>query len=524
MFIDALKNRRDFWLENCIVEGDINILNIYERIKEKIKDKNDKNRLKELITKRDDDKGTIVEINIDIHICIDNVEFKGNFILYYISRNIEIIKTIFKNGIVFSNSTFEKDVVFMKSTFENMSIFGNLTFKGRVDFSNAIFKKTEFSRLIFEKETFFNNSIFENVKFLGCIFENDVLFVETEFNGEKLEFKNLIFKKITKFEEISFKLLIFSECIFEYISHFKSKKDNNGFAVFYKCAFGHKEVIIENFPLSKTSFLLTDMREALILCDEEKEEILSHKLLKLKENAEGIYKEACKILKDDLDYKSVLAEYRNLRISIENNRTYVEASELFIYEMALLKEGFDKEIEQIKQNSRIVQKLDNLLSKLKFVDSILDKIKQHIINDETKNLAKYILLLSGKWIIKFYGAISDYGESITKPIAISLILVLFVFPILLPIISSEYLKHFIDSIGLYIYNLAPEPLKNIILHYNELLEQTLRAFFQLKMNINKNHACDELKTLASYEWLIRIISLILLGSLFIAIKRRLERK
>jgi hypothetical protein len=63
-----------------------------------------------------------------------------------------------------------------------------------------------------------------------------------------------------------------------------------------------------------------------------------------------------------------------------------------------------------------------------------------------------------------------------------------------------------------------------------LLEQTLRAFFQLGINNEVINSAtnpiqkEQLQTLASYEWLIRIISLILLGNIFIAIKRRLERK
>ena len=102
------------------------------------------------------------------------------------------------------------------------------------------------------------------------------------------------------------------------------------------------------------------------------------------------------------------------------------------------------------------------------------------------------------------------------------------FPILLPNVKLE---HLFNSIGLYIINNAiPGALKTTILHYDELLGQTLRAFFQLGINneiINSTTnpiQKEQLKTLASYEWLIRIISLILIGNILIAIKRRLERK
>ena len=38
-FVECLEKGEDFRLEDCIVEGDVNILDIYGRIKEKIKDK-----------------------------------------------------------------------------------------------------------------------------------------------------------------------------------------------------------------------------------------------------------------------------------------------------------------------------------------------------------------------------------------------------------------------------------------------------------------------------------------------------
>ena len=55
-------------------------------------------------------------------------------------------------------------------------------------------------------------------------------------------------------------------------------------AIFLNTQFLNKHTKIEDFPLSKTSFLKTDVREVMILCDINKEEIFSHKLLKIKEN------------------------------------------------------------------------------------------------------------------------------------------------------------------------------------------------------------------------------------------------
>ena len=78
-----------------------------------------------------------------------------------------------------------------------------------------------------------------------------------------------------------------------------------------------------------------------------------------------------------------------------------------------------------------------------------------------------------------------------------------------------YLLNYLTNIPKYCYDnvISDHNMSN----YNTHLKQTLRAFFQLGIK-------DEKSPMYNYEWLIRIISLILLGNIFIAIKRRLERK
>ncbi|AIJ05472.1 hypothetical protein JH146_0623 [Methanocaldococcus bathoardescens] len=583
MFIECLKKGKDFRLENCIVDGYVDIREIYNRIKNDNGLKGLLEISEKLIGKKlvDTEVNKCVYVTIPISITILNAEFRG---ILSFDGGVNGVITKFGNENVFISLIFKKEVKFLNTTFEENVYFRGINFKENVKFLNSIFKrKADFSDSIIGRCTFYLSNFYGNVDFSEVTFGNDAFFV------------NSIFKSITKFEEIRFNLLVFSECIFEYISHFKSKQDNNGFAVFHKSSFGYKEVIIENFPLSKTSFLKTDVRGVLILCDVEDKKILSHELLNFKEyllisdiidklnnisfedytEYDDIYTKIQKLLDienekpfdftikvikikvkillrlkiqlkkfikilatfmvgglillfflyillkitnltysvallivsiysilyviilfveialviflipywriyeqyknlkmdiygtiykyihQSLNYKSVLAEYRNLRLSMENNRTYIEASELFKKEMDLIKEKSD---------------------------------------------------IFEKFVIWLYGTISDYGESITKPILISMFVIL----------AFPYITYFLNWVWMHISKL---PLLNGFLNENGLAyEQILRAFFQLGMNeevINNN---KELQTLASYEWLIRIISLILLGSLFIAIKRRLERK
>jgi hypothetical protein len=287
--------------------------------------------------------------------------------------------------------------------------------------------------------------------------------------------------------------------------------------------------------LSKTSFLLTDVKDATITTNAEK--ILSEYLLEysrridegsINENdRNNDYEWAVRILKPYLRQETVLKEYRDIRKSFENNRTYVEASELFIYEMDLIRRIAVPNYEKFR-NVVIKYNIHWILTFLLvfiFMPSIIILILAilGVLYLIPKNTIRHLKGFLEGFAFDMYKITSNYGESITKPIVISAIFVLFMFPILLPNVKLE---HLFNSIGLYIINNAiPGALKTTILHYDELLGQTLRAFFQLEMNdkIIENGS-EKLKILASYEWLIRIISLILIGNILIAIKRRLERK
>ena len=187
----------------------------------------------------------------------------------------------------------------------------------------------------------------------------------------------------------------------------------------------------------------------MLLCDIKKEEILSHKLLKLNEDAVGIYEYAYTLLRYHLDYKSVLAEYRNLRISIENNRTYEEASNLYKMEMKL---------------------------KLRYYG------------------------LPEKIALFIYWIISDFGESIGRAI-FWIIVAIFSIP-LIALIKE--------------YGLTPQVLEFYKIKFEELIFDTITAFFQL--SIEKNHF------MKNWEVVIRIASLLLLGNLYIAVRRKLSRK
>ena len=108
-FVKCLEKGKDFILEDCIVEGDVDIEDIYKRIK-------DSKRLKGATIENIEDKGiidkhielmpfvginTIININIDIKIVINNVKFNGNFMLFqYITYSSTIINKSFEYGTI----------------------------------------------------------------------------------------------------------------------------------------------------------------------------------------------------------------------------------------------------------------------------------------------------------------------------------------------------------------------------------------------------------------------------------------
>ncbi|XRP96675.1 pentapeptide repeat-containing protein [Methanocaldococcus sp. 16A] len=545
-FIKCLENGEDFGLSNAIVEGDVSIKDIYEKIKDrelkgcKIDIKND-----------EDTKTIIISINVNIH--IDNVEFYGKFEMLYggveVNRKFEklyirgiLIKVIFNKDITF-RAIFKRSANFRGAKFEGRSDFGGTNFKGLANFGDAEFKgdayflgaefenEVIFGRAEFEKAVSFTNTIFEGeakfweaefkgeayfmkaifkkkANFIGATFEGTVNFLDVKFKGTvsfieaifiygifeyttfekdanfnntknlKLKFNKSTFNNIADFRDICFGLLSFVDCTFKEAGMFKrnnniekKKIDNKikkvnellekiknhikkygSFAIFLNVQFLNNHTKIENFPLSKTSFLKTDVREVMLLCEITDEKILSHYLYeKYKNNTNenkdnDIYYEIYKRLKNHLNEFSIIAEYRNIRLSIENNRSYEEASKIYINEM-------------------------------KFREKF------------TKNKLE-------RYAIEFYGLISDYGESIEK-IAYNIFRTLIAFTCIVFIIKYDG--------NLY---------RTFEIAYISFIE-VLRVYLQLK---------TEDERLYILEPFIRVTALVLFGVLFIAIRRKLSRK
>ena len=567
---DTLKKDEEaLILNDCIIE-EIDIYKIYSKFKD---DKDLSNYLNE---EPKDSGFKKITLKIPIKIKIIDSEINSEVKFYHYVDDSDVKKDN-RNG----------DHMEIKVVFEKELEINNTIFKGKVSFWNCKFKEN-----FYIKFSFFNDVVdFGNTKFSKClvlydnIFKNIVDF--SSINTEYLKIEMGIFESIVRFSNISCDLVAIIDTIFNETVFFSvcgNNKDGINLFMAIRTVFNSEYSKIIHTSLSRISFLLTDIENLTIVANSDrifddilfeiknidedcqnrtdstkqrKNKIKNNKhiknLLKKSFNNDSeklidiifdfdektsIYFNNDRKFLDDIVYPNlkpevVLKEYRSIRKSFEKKRTYTEASELFIYEMDLLRRitTFDEK--------RVVRKIKPMLKDslwyiyiyspflillalywMYFMSYILICLVAIILSVIISVIIYFIyyskintiisrintiVSRSTIWIVFWiYKITSNYGESIIRPIIITIFVIL-VIP--------------------YIINHSWNPPNDGV-----LFEQTLRAFFQLGIDKDVITSTtnpiqkEQLKTLASYEWLIRIISLILLGSLFMAIKRRLERK
>ncbi|HBU99066.1 pentapeptide repeat-containing protein [Thalassospira lucentensis] len=160
----------------------------------------------------------------------DDVTFCGETDLSSVDfyENTEILNTTFESEVVFSHSTFHKELNLYKTNFNQTVLFHKTTFKksvtfranfkGYTSFHQAAFcKESDFSTSIFDTTIIFDESQFiENVTFSQSHFKSFIYFQGTEFHKEAKFTKSIIkgqlsFKpKIVK-QQVSFSGASFSE-------------------------------------------------------------------------------------------------------------------------------------------------------------------------------------------------------------------------------------------------------------------------------------------------------------------------
>lgn|GEM_PF-6450703 len=410
-------------------------------------------------------------------------EFKGD---------TDFSKTVFREKTDFSEVTFAGLVNFSHVMFEQGAYFFDVKFEGNVDFRRAVFNVVSFSMAIFEQRADFSEVKFKGttdfvevkfkkeVKFIDTIFEKMILFDfswihNAEFRDSmfytRVNFSRTMFSESVRFINVRFlNEVVFS--LFEPYVEFKGSifyRDTIFFpaifkrgANFFKCIFREgalfyrigqemeegfinmrsvyffkPEIVLFIEPdLSKISLLDTDLSSVRIANPilGEKFEIYDQKHVKYED------------LNDIFRLANVL---RFIRRSFEERKRHYEAGELWKKEMELL--------------TRYAWKSKKI----------------------------------GEWLaFKLYKHISNYGESIGRPLALTFLFILLVTPLVGLI--SEFIQ-----IG-----------ANITI--------SERYWYWVWRGVLDTVVFVEKPTILDVT--IRVISLIILANLYMALRRKLERK
>ncbi len=316
-----------------------------------------------------------------------------------------------------------------------------------------------------------NDDSIEQLDFTGCIF-NYIDLSKNKFT-KPVYFSGATFKvadfSYTTFKEASIYtnieldargILDFSFSVFE--QHLYIKPKETGYIIFRMTTFKRpSEIKIFNLSLSKVSFINTDLNGVALVPSENSKEILDDILLR---NSQGTKSQN---EQDPLDtiYKRLegYLDIETLNLEYKTIRKCLEANRMFT-------EASDIYVKEMR-NAR-----------------------KRINNKRVFEKAAHLL----------YDAISKYGESITRP-SLGIILI---------IISGAFL------------------IKPTIDEYLDNLQAVIAVAFQISsfkdlgiidecMQQGNNLGC---KHILSIEIFIRVLTLVFLGNLFIALKRRLERK
>jgi len=408
----------------------------------------------------------------------DQTKFSGNatFDGVRLSNVASFVECEFSSNATFSNSEFSTSAEFGLAKFSGNAVFSNAKFSG-----NAIFSGTKFSAYAAFRETkFLAYSSFEGVEFSGF-----ADFAKSKFSGQA-EFLYAKFSAFATFDEAEFLDDVFFDVV-EFLGDvsFDSAKFS-GMASFYNSKIAGTTTFRATLFQTKNDQILASpikqhtifekinvdtsgevrfeggicmSRVSLHHADIRRFSFLDVKWGRLGGRASimehGMLKEPKRLSKDaeilpDVAPEHVQHIYVRLRRNLERGAgRYPEAGDFFINEKEMRK--------LILQEGRRWPRLENL----------------------------------PEWVIlKVYGGLALYGESIMRPI----------FWIAVTVFAFTTLK--IVSFRLQTADAKP---------YLDFLMESVMAFFQMRSE-------------PGLDALERLISVPILGSLFIALKRKFERR
>jgi len=491
----------------------------------------------------------------------------------------------FVKGADFTRAVFEKDAHFPKSRFWSITLFSDAIFLGRTSFSEALFeKKTDFSKAIFTKIVHFSNVIFkEEVYFRKTIFWglanfsrttfSEVDFYKAIFSGD-VDFTGAIFEGVAYFGEVLFLGSVRFDGVrfLGYVS-FKDADFSPDFLAncldpykmisFRRVSFEvQKNVIFDGTDMRRVSFIHVDL-ERVRFRNIEWKGYYDGKLLILKNSwreRKKFFKEKKKkylemLLNSETKLKKELGDkFWRLYAEIELIRTIpieifgtigIDTTRLNVLKQFLDKDRWKKEIKETLLNFNKLRSqyddklirdadltLDNVLSVLrglrenydyylkyegsgKFFVEEMDLKRKLAFKRRNRSIFSSLASFAESLILLFYRWLCLYGESVARPIIwIPVIILTFALAPAISLFFSAIPKLLLGQLSFLGF------IKFLLEHWNSntpkffltRLKTSAEAFFQLRWD-------GKITTLIE-----RLISIPALGSLYISLRRKLERK
>ncbi|MCD6514116.1 MAG: pentapeptide repeat-containing protein [Candidatus Odinarchaeota archaeon] len=431
--------------------------------------------------------------------------------------------------IYFSNAVFTEEVYFHEANFLGIVKFSGVTFS-EVDFYKAIFSgEIDFTGAIFKEVAYFGEVLFlGSVRFDGARFLGSVSFKDADFSPDFLA-NCLDPYKMISFRRVSFEVqknVIFDGTDMRRVSFIHVDLERVRFRnVKWEECYDGKLLILKNSWREKENFFKEKKKHLEILLNNESKlkEELRHKfnqLYKEKEVLERMLLENLEITEADMTRLNILKRFLDKdRWKKEVEKTLLNFNELrneyneklvrdedltmdnVLTVLRGLRENYDYYLKYEESGKFFVEEMD-LKRKLAF------KKRTRSISSFFANFLESSILLLYRWLCL-------YGESIARPIIwIPVIILAFALTPVISIFLSTVSKLLLDQLNF------PSFIEFLLEHWNvntakfflTRLKISAEAFFQLKWD-------GKITTLIE-----RLISIPTLGSLYISLKRKLERK
>jgi uncharacterized protein YjbI with pentapeptide repeats len=347
-----------------------------------------------------------------------------------------------------SDKKFEASVYFTRAIFHEGVIFARAKFSSTVDFSFA---------------TFFSLADFSFTEFSS----------EAEFNGTT--FSSFAYFRETIFSSLAY--AYFSDATFkEIVSFVNLKMNKDSYIVFLSCTFEKPRLVFfAGTEIMRFLFLNTEIEKISLRNAKFNEKILKvHELLK-----DPKFQFKSPISQTNYTFDDVIETYGRLRGNLERNHRFSEAGKFFIGEM---------EVRRTREYYEFLREHEKS-KKEGFKEWLSFNLKKLYLKVYTNLISPFAL----------YKAFSEYGESVLRPIAWSL-LTIFATPILFILLGGQTsLRSFISSYG-----------SNLVKSFG-LFAQILPVDY------------PPLSSVTLIEVLERLLAILFAGLELMALKRRLER-